>query len=189
MANYFFIGFKLYMNINFTGLKNIDIKTFKADGYGFYLNNANHIEQGDKYYTLVSLKADLDGTIIEGENTQAPGYQSHIMQYFEALQKMKHFVLAQKILGIENQDKIEIIMKHFHAQDNLGDVSQATFMLNGQDIPLVHRNILPLYSFMGRVTRDVLNFFKLHPKTRESVQLMNDSITKEASEFIENMNL
>lgn len=177
------------MSINFTGIKNLDIKTFKADGYGFYLNNANHIEQGDKFYTLVSLKADLDGTLIKGENPDAPGYQPHITQFFEALQKLRHFVLAQKILWVDEQGNIEIIMKHFHAPDNLGDVDQATFMLNGQDIPLVHRNVLPLYSFMARVTRDVLKHFDLHPETRESVQLMNNSISKEASEFIENMNL
>ncbi len=189
MANYFFSGFVKYMSINFTGIKNLDIKTFKADGYGFYLNNANHIEQGDKFYTIVSLKADLDGTVIKGENTKAPGFQPHITHYFEALQKMKHFVLAQKILGIENQDQVEIIMKHYHAPDNLGDVNQASFMLNGQSVPLVHRNVLPLYSFMARVTRDILKFFDLSPKTRESVQLMNNSIAKEAEEFIENMNL
>jgi hypothetical protein len=42
---------------------------------------------------------------------------------------------------------------------------------------------------MARVTKDVLKFFKLQPETRESVQLMNDSIAREAEEFIENMNL
>ena len=177
------------MSINFTGIKNLNIKTFKANGYGFYLNNANHIDQGDKYYTIVSLKADIDGTIIKGENTDIPGFKTHILQYFEALQKLRHFVLAQKILGIDNQDKIEIIMKHSYAPDVLGDVSQATFMINGQPVPLVHRNVLPLYSFMGRLTSDILKFFQLHPQTRKSVELMNDSITKEASEFIENMNL
>ena len=80
-------------------------------------------------------------------------------------------------------------MKHFHAPDNLGDIDQATFMLNGQEIPLVHRNVLPLYSFMARVTRDILDFFKLSADGRKSVKLMNDSISDEATEFIENMNL
>lgn len=175
------------MSINFTGIKNLDIKIFKAEGYGFYLNNAHKIEQGDKYYTIVSLKADIDGTVIKGENVDAPNFKPHFTQYFEALQKLKHFVLAQKILGIDQQDKIEIIMKHFHAPDNLGTVSQASFMLNGQEVPLVHRNVLPLYSFMARITKDVLQFFKLRPETRDSVQLMNDAIVKEAEEFIEIM--
>ena len=189
MANYFFSGFVKCMSINFTGIKNLNIRTFKANGYGFYLNNANHIEQGYKYHTVVSLKADIDGTPINGENVNAQGYKSHIEQYFESLKKLKHFVLAQKILGIDGQDNVEIIMKHYHAPDNLGDVNSATFMINGQDVPLVHRNVLPLYSFMARVTRDVLKYFELGPETRKSVKLMNDSIAKEAEEFIENMNL
>ena len=187
MANYFFSSFVKYMSINFTGIKNLDVKIFKADGYGFYLNNAHNIDQGDKFYTIVSLKADIDGTAMKGENTNAPNYKPHFTQYFEALQKLKHFVLAQKILGIDEQDKIEIIMKHYHAPDNLGDVNSATFMLNGQEVPLVHRNVLPLYSFMARVTKDVLKFFNLRPETREAIQLMNDSIAKEAEEFIEIM--
>lgn len=177
------------MSINFTGIKNLSIKTCKADGYGFYLNNAHQIEQGDKFYTIVSLKADLDGTIMKGEDENVPNFKSHIIQYFEALQKLRHFVMAQKILGVDNQGQIEIIMKHFLAPDSLGDINQASFILNGQDIPLVHRNVLPLYSFMARVTRDVLKFFELGQNTKQSVQLMNDSITKEAEEFIENMNL
>ena len=172
MANLFFSVFIIFMNVSFTGIKNLDIKTFKADGYGFYLNNANNIEQGDKYYTLVSLKADLDGTPIRGEN-----------------QKLRHFVLAQKILQGDNPGEIEIIMKHFKAPDNLGEVNQASFTLNGQEIPIVHRNVLPLYSCLGRITKDVLHFFNLKPETRESVQLMNDSIARNAVEFIENMNL
>lgn len=177
------------MSINFTGIKNLNIKTFKADGFGFYLNNANDISLGDKYYTVVKLTADIDGTVMEGENKTAQDFKPHIYQYFEALQKLRHFVLAQKILGVENQDRIEIIMKHFHAPDILGNVDQATFMLNDQDIPLVHRNVLPLYSFMARITNDVLKLFKLNPQARDSVQLMSDSIAKEAEEFIENMNL
>ena len=172
------------MNVSFTGIKNLDIKTFKTEGYGFYLSNANKIEEGDKFYTLVSLKAELDGTPIKGENINSPNYQSHISQYFDALQRLKHFVLSQKILGVEEQGKIEIIMKHYNAPDNLGDINHATF-----NIPLVHRNVLPLYSFMARVTKDILKFFNLGVETRESVQLMNDSIAKEAEEFIESMNL
>lgn len=175
------------MSINFTGIKNLDIRTFKAEGYGFYLNNANHLEQGEKYYTIVSLKADIDGTPMKGENINSENFKSHITQYFEALQKLKHFVLAQKIMSIEDQGEIEIIMKHFHAPDNLGNVNQASFILNGQQVPLVHRNVLPLYSFMARLTKDILKFFNLSPKTRESVQLMNDSIAREAAEFIEIM--
>jgi len=177
------------MSMNFTGIKNLDIKTFKADGYGFYLNNAYKLEQGNKFYTIVSLKTQIDGKQMKGEDINSPNYKSHIDQYLEALEKLKHFVLARKILGFDEQGKIEIIMKHYYAPDNLGDVNRATFIFNGQEIPLVHRNVIPLYSFMARVTKDVLKFFNLSPKTKESVRLMNESITNEAVEFIENMNL
>lgn len=177
------------MDISFNGIKNINVKTFKVDGYGLYLNNAHQIAEGDKYYTMVALKADLDGTPLEGENINSDEYIPHITQYFESLQKLRHFVLAQKILDIENLGGVEIIMKHFKAPDNLGDINQASFMINGQEVPLVHRNVLPLYSLMARVTKDILKFFKLSPKARESVQLMNDSIASTAEEFIENMNL
>ena len=94
MANYFFRGFEIFMNISFTGIKNLDIKTFKANGYGFYLNNAHQIEEGDKFYTLVSVKANLDGTVMKGEDVNKPGFKTHIEQYIESLQKLKHFVLA-----------------------------------------------------------------------------------------------
>ena len=189
MANLFFSVFIIFMNVSFTGIKNLEIKTFKAGGYGFYLNNAHNIEQGDKYYTLVSLKADLDGTPLRGENIEAEGYKPHITQFLESLKKLRHFVVAQKILQGDNPGEIEIIMKHFKAPDNLGEVNQASFTLNGQEIPIVHRNVLPLYSCLGRITKDVLHFFNLKPETRESVQLMNDSIARNAVEFIENMNL
>ncbi len=177
------------MNVSFTGIKKLDIRTFKADGYGFYVNNACQIEEGDKYYTIVALKADLDGTPLKGENIEAEGYKPHITQFIESLNKLKHFVLAQKILQGDNPGEIEILMKHFRAPDNLGEVNQASFTLNGQEIPIVHRNVLPLYSCLARITKDILKFFDLSPESRKSVQLMNDSLTGNAVEFIENMNL
>ena len=177
------------MSVNFTGIKNIDIRALRTPGYGVYLNNAGHLEQGEKYYTVVNLKADLDGTPIKGEDVFSKDYKSHITQYLESLQKLKHFVLAQKILQMDNPGQIDLIMKHYKAPDNLGEVNQSTFILNGQEIPIVHRNVLPLYSCLGRITRDILKYFDLGAETRKSVQLMNNSITKNAEEFIENMNL
>ncbi len=177
------------MSINFTGIKNLDIRALRTPGYGFYLNNANQLEQGEKYYTVVNLKANLDGTPIQGEDIFSENYKSHITQYLESLQKMKHFVLSQKILQMDEPGQIDLIMKHFMAPDNLGEVNQASFILNGQEIPIVHRNILPLYSCLGRITRDVLKYFDLGKETRKNVQLMNNSITRNAEEFIENMNL
>lgn len=189
MANFFFRSFILNMNISFNGIKNLNIKTTKVDGYGFYLNNADNLELGDKYYTMVTLNANLDGTVIKGEDTMQPNFQTHIVQYFDALNKLKHFVLAQKILGIEEPGKIELIMKHFYAPDNLGEVNQATFYLNGEEIPILHRNVLPLYSFLARLTRDILKHFELPADAKKDVELMNTSIAREAEEFIENMSL
>lgn len=189
LANYFFICFKKNMSINFTGIKNLDIKTFRAKGYGFYVDNACQIAQGDKYYTVVSIKGDLDNTVIKGENNSQEGFKTHLVQYINALQKLKRFDLIQRFVNFECPENIEIIMKHFYAPDNLGDINQASFILNGQQIPLVHRNILPLYSFMARTTKDILRFFDISPQTRASVKLVNKSIAQTAEEFIENMNL
>ena len=177
------------MDISFNGINNLLIRTCKGKEYGLYLNNASQLEQGEKYYTIVSLKADLDGNVIKGEDKNKEGFKTHIDQYFEALQKLKHFVLAQKIYNIESPGEIEIVMKHYRAPDNLGEVNESMFIINGEKIPLVHRNILPLYSFMARVTRDIIKLFELPSEIKQSVQLMNRSIADKAEEFIENMNL
>ncbi len=177
------------MNISFTGINNLKIKALKFDTYGSYLNNTSEIVQGDKYYTLVSIKADLDGTIMQGENTNQAEFVPHITQYFESLRKLKHFVLAQRILKLDAPGEIELIMKHFNAPDNLGNVDMATFNLNGEDIPLLHRNVLPLYSFLARFTKDILKCIELPEGARKYVKLVNDSISREAEEFIENINL
>ena len=40
---------------------------------------------------------------------------------------------------------------------------------------------------MARVTRDILKLVELPERARKSIKLMNNSISKEAAEFIENM--
>ena len=188
MAKIFFRGFINFMDISFNGIYNLDIKTFKAQGYGHYLDNAMHITHGPKDYTIVSLRADLDNSVIKGENTAKKSYKPHLKQYTDALRSLNNIPMAKRILDFENQNnKVEIIMKHFHAPDNLGDINQASFMLNGEQIPITERNILPLYTFMARLTRDITKFFNISPQTKESVKLMNNSIAQNAEEFIDNM--
>lgn len=176
------------MDISFNGIYNLNIKTYKAQGYGHYLNNAMQITQGPKDYTIVSLRADLDNSVIKGENPTKENFKPHLKQYADALRNLNNIPMAKRIFDFENQNnKVEIIMKHFHAPDNLGDINQASFMLNGEQIPITERNILPLYTFMARLTRDVAKFFNIPPQIKESVKLMNKSIAQNAEEFIDNM--
>ena len=174
------------MSINFTGIKNINLAEAKYRDFGVYLNRMNEVTQGERYNKIVSLTADLDDTVMSGEDIYQKNYRPHMRHYLDALQKLNDFEKFKNILGSDPK-KMNIVMMRQYVPDNLGSVSNAVFTINGQSIPLTNRNVLPLYTFMARVTRDILKLVELPERARKSIKLMNNSISKEAAEFIENM--
>ena len=93
------------MDISFNGIYNLDIKTFKAHGYGHYLDNKMNIVQGPKNFTVVSLRADLDKSIIKGEDTSQKNFKSHFKQYIDALRSLNNISRTKKFLNFDRFHK------------------------------------------------------------------------------------
>ena len=78
-------------------------------------------------------------------------------------------------------------MKHFGVKDDVVDVLNSNFKINDYDIMLDEREILPLFSFMAKITRQIANEKGLSDIQKLYAKFVNYGIHNEAVNYIENI--
>lgn len=169
--------------ISFNGITNIKIMGKSYEQCGFYFpDSANNIasksnkilEYGKKRYKELHICCDL--------TDDANGND---FSFFKEKLKnsKKHYEL--NCIDSNNPHHVDLYMKRFDVRDKYGRTSNSEFKINKCSILLSDKNVLPLYTFMAKVTRKIENMTNLSEMRRKCAQLFNLSVQKEAVQFIE----
>ncbi|MCD8377657.1 MAG: hypothetical protein LUB59_02580 [Candidatus Gastranaerophilales bacterium] len=154
-------------NINFTGIQNIKICKKHYSENGLYLGLDNKLKQGAKDMTEVKLSAKLTN---DEKGNDLDDYRRRLPN--------KNF------FDPENSDTVELHLKRADMKEDM--ISQSTFNLNGKPLIIDNDKKLPILTFFARLTRESAQNPEMSEGKKEYLKLINESIHKEAVDFIEN---
>lgn len=161
-------------NISFQGLNNLSIAKKNFVTHGSYITKGGRIKYGDKDNLYVRIKCDL--------TNDASG--NHLDKFKEALSQCDAFY-KENCVSKDNPNAIELLMRNYQVEGDK-DAEFNCFKINGCEIPMNNRAILPLYSFMAYLTREASK----HPTTTSTRQkytdIVNTKVADTAMDYIEN---
>ena len=164
------------MEVSFTGIKNLYIGKKTYSKFGSYVTNNGVIKQGDKNYIDVLIKCDL--------TDDAQG--NHLSEFHEALAKCRPCYQVNCI-NHQKPNQFTLLMKHFGVKDDVVDVLNSNFKINDYDIMLDEREILPLFSYMAKITRQIAYAKGVSENQQQYAKLVNHGIHNEAVNYIDNI--
>lgn len=176
VAKNIFTGFILNMEVSFTGIHNLHIGKKTYSKFGSYVDSTGIIKRGNKDYTEVLIKCDL--------SDDAQG--NHLSEFHETLSKCRPCYHVNCI-NHQKPNQFTLLMKHFGVKDDVADVLNSNFKINDYDIMLDEREILPLFSFMAKITRQIANEKGLSDIQKLYAKFVNYGIHNEAVNYIENI--
>lgn len=162
--------------ISFTGIQNLYIGKKTYSKFGHYLNAVGEIKRGNKDYTDVLIRCDL--TNDEQGN--------HLEEFYEVLSKCRPCYQVNCV-DSKKPNQIRLLMKHFGVKGDKVDVQNSNFKINDYDIMLDEREILPLFSYMAKLTRTIANAKGPSDNQKQYAKFVNHAIHNEAMNFIDNM--
>lgn len=163
-------------NISFTGIKNLYIGQRTYTKLGHYLNAAGQVKIGNKDYTDVLIKCDL--------TNDKQG--NHLDEFHKVLSECRPCYQVNCI-DSKKPNQIRLLMTHFGVKGDVVDVQNANFKINDYDIMLNEREILPLFSYMAKLTRTIFHAKGPSENQKQYAKFVNTAVHNEAMNFIENM--
>lgn len=164
------------MEISFTGIQNLYIGQKTYSKLGSYLGINGKIKQGTKDYTDILIKCDLTND----------KYGNHLDEFKNALFKCNPCYNINCV-NLTKPNHIELLMEHFRVKDGKFNVFNSNFKINNYDIMLDEREILPLFSYMARLTRTIALSKGPSEVQKQYAKFVNHGVHNEAMNFIENM--
>lgn len=168
--------FNVFMTIAFTGISNVKMFQRNYQKYGSYLSNDLKIKQGNKSYKDIVISCDLNDDSLGAD----------LSDFKETLLKSNGFY-QRNCVKKDAPEHIDIFQHCQNVKDDAGSVSNSTFKINGCSVVMDERGVLPLFSFLARITRKISQMPNLSENCRNYAKFVNMSIAKEAEEFIENL--
>lgn len=164
------------MTIAFKGISNVRIFESNYQRYGSYLSNDMKIKQGNKRIKDIIISCDLNDDSLGAD----------LSDFKKTLLKSKD-CYQRNCVKRDAPDHIDIFQHCQFIKDDFGHVLKSNFRINNYDLVLDERQILPLFSFLARITRKISQMSNLSENCRTYAKFVNMSIAKEAEEFIENL--
>lgn len=164
-------------NVTFTGINNLYTGRKLYSQIGSYITENGNVKQGNKNYKEILIKCNLT----DDKNGK------DFTEFWNALSRSSNSYQARCLMQ-NSKDSIRFKVKRCEVEDPTGEVTNSNFELNGVNILLNDRAILPLFTYLAKLTR---NLAKISEKSTEKANLLktaNQSIHEEAMKFIENMN-
>lgn len=164
------------MDISFGGIKNLSIKKINHSEYGSYHNNNKIFNYGNKEYEDVFIRCDL--TNDEQGN--------HLSEFRETLAKCRpcYQVNCQ---DYKNPNSFDIYMSKFKVKGDSVHIRHSNFYINDYDIMLDEPEILPLYTFMAKITREIAQSKDISAANKERAKTVNTTIQDRVMDYIENI--
>jgi len=163
-------------NISFTGIQNLYVGKRNYSKYGSYLSLDGNVKQGNKDFTEVLIKCKLTDD----------KYGNHLSEFNEVLSKSRPCYHVNCI-NKKAPDEIKLLMKHFNVQDDPIDVNNSEFFINDYQIMLDEKQVLPLFSFMAKITRLITNAKGPTENQKQYAKFVNNAVHNEAMNYIENV--
>ncbi len=164
------------MEVSFTGINNLYIGKKVYSKFGSYINDSGITKRGQKNYTDVLIKCDL--------TDDAQG--NHLDEFYKTLSQCRPCYQVNCI-NHEKPNHIELLMSHFGVEDGDSKVLNSNFKINNYDIMLDERQILPLFSYMAKLTKTIANAKGPSENQKEYAMFVNHAVHNEAVNYIENI--
>ena len=171
--------------ISFTGINNIKIYKKTYEQFGSYLP-ANYAYKKGEIQDVMSYGKKKYNEIIINCDLTDDTFGADLTMFREAL-KNSQLQYEFNCVDKSNPNYISLFLKRFDVRDEIGHTSNSEFKINGCPILLNDRGVLPIYSFIARLTRKISEMQELSEPQRKCANFVNKSVHKEAVEFIENM--
>lgn len=162
-------------NITFTGITNLYTGEKIYSKFGSYVTNGD-IKQGEKNYKELLIRCKLTDDSTEKDYTE----------FWNALGNSRNSYQARCVMQ-NSKDEIVLNIKRCEVEDDVLDISNSNFTLNGIAIEPNDREVLPLFTYLAKFTRKLAAQPENSPEKKELFNLANKSIHEEAVKFIDNM--
>jgi hypothetical protein len=169
--------------ISFNGIRNVNLSKVSYEQFGHYLplgyqyktgDLENALAYGKKHYNEIHLECDLTDDVSGND-----------LKWFREILKKSKVQYEFNCISYKNPNHIDLYMKRFDVEDELGHTSNSEFKINNFPIMLTDNSDLPIYTFMAKLCRKIKDMPELPDEIRKYAKFVNKSVHKEAVEFIE----
>lgn len=165
-------------NISFTGFNNLFIGKKLDKRFGAYLRSDGQLAQGEKKYAQILIKCDL--------TDDAKG--ADLTDFKTVLDKCQDNYTA-RVLKQKSPNSIRFLTTRCMAKDEeTGEkIFNTNFELNGVKVQPNDRKILPLFTYLAKLTRKLKDMPEMSEDRIKCLNTSNKGIAEEAIKFIDNM--
>lgn len=162
------------MQVSFTGINNLYIGKNAYSEFGSYLTRDGNIKKGDKSCLNVLIKCDLTDS----------KRGNHLSDFQNALKKISSYCQVD----YENSQKpqhVELLAQHVRVPNDKSAYSYTVFKINGTEVVLDDPKILPLYTYMAKLTREIAASPKASDAQQAYARAVNKYVQDEAVYYID----
>lgn len=159
--------------ITFTGLNNIYAGRKLYTNIGNYVTDNGEIKRGNKNYKELLIKCQLT------DDKSGKDFS----EFWDVLTKSNKNYSVRCLMNTTT-DTLNFKVKRCEAPEN---VTNSNFTLNGIEILPNERSVLPLFTYLAKLTRKLAAISGNSQEKTELFKIANKSIQEEAEKFIENM--
>ena len=163
-------------SLTFTGINNVYIGRKIYSKVGSYVDHMGEIKQGPKNYKEILIRCNL----ADDE------YGKDYTDFVQALDKSNGSYQA-RCISRNADEPISLLVKRCLVNDETGKVTNSNFVLNGIRIMPNDRSVLPLFSYLARLTNKIAGLEQTSESQAKVLKIANKSIHEEAVKFIDNM--
>lgn len=164
------------MQVTFTGINNLYIGKKAYNEVGSYLTRNGNIKEGDRTCLDVLIKCDLTDS----------KRGNHLSDFQNALKKVSSYCQVD----YANQQKpqhVELLAHHVRVPDDTSALPFTVFKINGTEVVLDDPKVLPLYTYMAKLTREISALQKVSDAQQAYARAVNKYVHDEAVYYIDHV--
>lgn len=162
------------MQVTFTGINNLYIGKKAYNEIGSYLTRNGNIKEGEKTCLDVLIKCDLTDS----------KSGTHLSDFQNALKKISSYSQVDYI-NPEKPTHIELLAQHVKVDNDKEACPFTVFKINGTEVVLDDPKILPLYTYMAKLTREIAAIPKVSNSQQAYAKAVNRFVQDEAVYYID----
>lgn len=166
-------------NIAFTGFNSLYLAKKFDTRLGSYVCEDGHIGQGTKKYAKILLKCELSDDLSGADLTEFKSVLNYCADSYQAR------LVKQK----SDNNSIKLLTTRCMVKDERtgNKIFNTNFELNGVEIQPNDRKILPLFTYLAKLTRKLRDLPEISEERVKCLNTVNKGIAEEATKFIDNM--
>ncbi|MBO5386253.1 hypothetical protein J6A64_08050 [bacterium] len=162
------------MQVSFTGINNLYIGKKAYSEFGSYLLNNGNIKEGDRACLDVLIKCDLTDS----------KKGNHLSDFQNALKKVSSYCQAD-YTNPQKPQHVELLAHHVRVPDDKSALPFTVFKINGTEVVLDDPKVLPLYTYMAKLTREIAGLSKISDAQQAYARAVNKYVHDEAVYYID----